>query len=635
MKLPSLNYLAQSAGQSFLRFPFSIISAALSVCIGIYLTETRYELINSLPYINMMLCSALGIGLFFCVDVFSDNKGYTRIRKFIFELLAIVILVAIYFSLPDSNSTLNRTLPYIRYSIYSITIHLLVAFIPFLGVGQLNGFWHYNRILFIRILTSFLYSGFLYGGLALALGSLDFLFDIDLHDELFGDLFIVIAGVFNTWFFVSGIPVKFDQLDDIREYPKSIKVFSQFVLLPLLILYLIILYIYATKIVFLWSWPKGIVSYLIACVGVLGILTLLLIHPYGILPGNAWIRKLSRAYYIVLFPLIILLFIAIGMRVTDYGITINRYIIILLGVWLTIVSIYFAIGKTNIKFIPVSLAVIIMIVSFGYWGMFSVSERSQVNRLKTILEQGKILKDGNIQKEIIWRRDTLPVLFASNKEDTNENLLSDSLHNEVMSILDYLDTHHGFSAIRKWYKQDIDSLIRLGINDSLGRFSVDEASHYMKSMGLSYEYKYKSSYNSYFDLSTIDSERKVINVHDYDYLVDFNVSQYVDSPNATDNFTIDNVEYTLAYSMMPEDKLRLITASDTILFDTDEIVKRLLAKHTANEYNSEIPQTEMVLQTNYKTNKMRIEFESISFDSENDSIRVRRLDGKLFIKKLL
>ncbi|HEY8934715.1 MAG TPA: DUF4153 domain-containing protein, partial [Cyclobacteriaceae bacterium] len=519
-------------------------------------------------------------------------------------------------------------------AIYSITVHLLVAFIPFFGVGRLNGFWHYNRILFIRILTSFLYSGFLYGGLALALGSLDFLFDIDLHEELFMDLFIVIAGIFNTWFFVSGIPEKFNALDDIREYPKGIKVFSQFVLLPLLVLYLIILYIYAAKIVLLWSWPKGIVSYLIACVGVLGILTLLLIHPYGTLPGNGWIKKLSRAYYVILFPLIILLFIAIGMRVIDYGITINRYIIVLLGMWLTIVSVYFAIGKTNIKFIPVSLAIIIMVVSFGYWGMFSVSERSQVNRLKTILEQGKILKDGKIQQEVIWRRDSLPLLFAHDKENTNEILLSDSLHNEVMSILDYLDTHHGFSMIRKWYKQDVDSLIRLSMNDSLKRYSVDEASHYMKTMGLSYEYKYKSSYGPYFSFSTNESERKVINVHDYDYLIDFFVNGYVDKHDASDVFMIDSTEYTLMHSTMAEDKLSLVTPNDTILFDTDEMIKRLLAKYTVNEYVSDIPRAEMTLQKSSKMYRMRIEFESINFESKNDSVKAINLSGKLFIKSL-
>ncbi len=349
MKLPSLSYLAQNAGRTFLRFPLSILCGALASAISIYMWEEKDVIENFFPFINLLLTFALGISLFFSADVLSYAKNFSIQKHTLLRAAVVIILVGIYFSLPGFDSTQNTSVPYIRYAIYSIATHLLVAFIPFLTPGKLNGFWHYNRILFVRILAAFLYSAFLFGGLALALGSLDFLFDVDLHEELYLDLFYVIAGVFNTWFFLAGIPKEFDALDDIQEYPKGIKIFSQYVLLTLLILYIVILYIYAGKIVFLWNWPKGLVSYLVACVAVLGILTLLLIHPYGNLPGNNWIKKFSRAYYFILVPLIVLLFIAIGMRVSDYGVTVNRYVIVLLGVWLTLVCRVLYLGQTEYK----------------------------------------------------------------------------------------------------------------------------------------------------------------------------------------------------------------------------------------------------------------------------------------------
>ncbi len=90
---------------------------------------------------------------------------------------------------------------------------------------------------------------------------------------------------------------------------------------------------------------------------------------------------------------------------------------------------------------------ILILVSFGYWGIFSVSERSQVARLRAILEQENILKEGKIQNEVIWLRDSLPkTLIAVDRELTNDGKMVDSLHNEVMSILDYLDDHHGFAG---------------------------------------------------------------------------------------------------------------------------------------------------------------------------------------------
>ena len=74
--------------------------------------------------------------------------------------------------------------------------------------------------------------------------ALKLLFDVSIHEELYVEIWIVTIGFFNTWFFVSGIPDDFDQLDTIYEYPKGLKIFSQYVLLPLLGLYLLILYSY-------------------------------------------------------------------------------------------------------------------------------------------------------------------------------------------------------------------------------------------------------------------------------------------------------------------------------------------------------------------------------------------------------
>jgi hypothetical protein len=629
MKLPSLQYLAQSAGKSFLRFPCTVLSAVVGVGVGVYLTEFYDEISNVFPLINLMLTAGLGIGLFFCVDVYSNNKGYERNKRLLLDLIVFVILAALYFTLPDSDSTQNTSLPYIRYSIYAISIHLVVAFIPFLDKGRLNGFWNYNKILFLRFLASLLYSGFLYGGLALALGSLDFLFDIDLHNELFLDMFIVIAGLFNTWFFISGIPETFHSLEEIREYPKGIKIFSQYVLLPLLILYLLILYIYAGKIVTLWSWPKGIVSYLIACVAVLGILTLLLMFPFGNLSGNTWIKKFSKWYYFILFPLVILLFIAIGMRVADYGITINRYSILLLGVWLTIVCSYFSFGRASIKFIPVSLAIILVAVSFGYWGIFSVSERSQVRRLEKILAQGNILKDQKVQNEVVWRKDSLSALYATTYENANESVLNDSLHNEVMSIFDYLDDHHGFSRIRNWYHQDIDSIVKLS-NEGKTRWSkMNEAEVYMRTMGLEYGHKYGTSINYEFTNSFASDAHPVTSVLGYDYVVRLGdkILFYGDDPIS---FNIDKVGYTLHYGLIKEN-LKLVSARDTLIFGADSLMTKLFERY-GKKYQTVIPANEMVLHSRNNSIVAKIQLHSISVHSEGDSLAFRSLEGDILLK---
>lgn len=460
MKLPSISYLFNKAKDSIVRFPLTILSSLISVCIAIFLVEFNDEILNFFPYINLLLTAALGIPLYFCTTIFIKKMNFNFKLKLICQIAATILLALIYFSLPNSDVTHNTSLPYIRYSIFNVIAHLLVSFIPYITSKKLNGFWNYNKVLFIRFLTSILYSGFLYIGLSLALLALNLLFDIDIHEELYFEFFIIIGGFFNTWFFVAGIPEELDELENITQYPKGLKIFSQYVLLPLLILYLIILYVYGVKILIFWDWPKGIVSYLISCVSILGILTLLLIYPYGNLKDNLWIKKFTNLYYYLLFPLIIILFIAIWLRIDDYGITINRYIIVLLGVWLSIISIYFSIRKTNIKFIPTSLAIILILMSFGPWSMFSVSENSQTKRLIKILEENSILKEGKVNNEVIWQTDSSDV-FNSGTVLTNEYLVNDSIHNEIKSILDYLDDHHGFLSIKTIFQQNIDSLIMI------------------------------------------------------------------------------------------------------------------------------------------------------------------------------
>jgi hypothetical protein len=628
MKLPSLTYLAQNAGRTFLRFPLSIICGAAGSAISIYMWEQHEVIQNYFPFVNLLLTFGLGISLFFSADVLSYAKNFPVQKQMLLRGAVAVILVGIYFSFPGLDSTQNTSVPYVRYTIYSIAVHLLVAFIPFLEAGKLNGFWQYNRILFVRILAAMLYSGFLYAGLALALGSLDFLFDVDLHDELYLDLFYVIAGVFNTWFFLAGVPSEFAGLDENEEYPRGIKIFSQYVLLTLLCLYLVILYIYACKIVFLWSWPKGLVSYLVACVAVLGILTLLLIHPYGNLPGNSWIKKFSRAYYVILLPLIVLLFIAIGMRVSDYGVTINRYVIVLLGVWLTIVCAYFISGRQNIKFIPISLAVILMLVCFGYWGIFSVSERSQVSRLRAILEQEGILKDGKIQNEVMWLHDSLPKsLIAVDRERTNDGKMVDSLHNEVASIMDYLDDHHGFASIRNWYSQDLDSIVKENNKVKTRWYKLNEARAYMETMGLEYGHKYEDSRGStYFSFSAVRSN--ILDVRTWDYLLDVQTYYY----GGGVSYMIEGESYQFLHPESVDSNAWLASSDDSVKFELVGFVKALEKKY-GQLHDDDIPQSDMLVYGESRKFTAEFQIKRIACDQLRDTLQITNLYGNILLRK--
>lgn len=633
MKLPSINYLLAQAKNGTVRYPLTLIFSLIGVSIGIYLVEYESVTPNIFPLINVMLCAAIAIPLFFCIEVFTDKNNYNQRYRILFNVVGVILLGLLYLTLPTSEQTFNTSVPYVRYAIYNLAVHLLVSFAPFIKSKEINGFWQYNKLLFIRLVTSALYSGFLFVGIMLALASLNLLFDVKIHEKLYAEIWIFIVGFFNTWFFVAGMPKNFNELDQMEEYPKGLKIFTQYILLPLLGLYLIILYSYGIKIVSLWDWPKGIVSYLITCVAVLGIFNFLLMHPYAKLEGNGWIKWTTKAYYFILVPLVVMLFIAISIRLNDYGITINRYIVYLLGIWLSLVCLYFIIGKTNIKFIPVSLFTVIVLMSFGPWSMFSVSEKSQSNRLKHILEENNFLKDGKIVNE-----QTLVIDTNYNRETfvpQNQELLNDSLKNEIKSILDYLDNHHGFNAVKEWYTQDFDEKIQQHNLKKERWQRINEAEVYMRALGLDYRHYYTSD-NGYISFSS-NYQDKLINIKGYEYETRingyyYNRNEFNKDENLVTPFSIDSNRYEFKTDLKNE--YLIIIYKNNEPFSKINLVplKEDLIKKYGMVQKYDLPQEELSLIDSSNTFNFKLVLENISFNNENNKVELNSYNGIIYFK---
>ena len=625
MKLPSLNNLLHASKNSFERFPLTIFSAIIAVFFAIYMVEYSDEITNIYPYINGMLTAALGIPLFFCAAVFTSMENSSSTKKRLFTLAAFLILIAIYFSLPSSENANSSQAAYIRYIIYNIIIHLLVSFVPYLKTQKMNGFWNYNKILFIRLWTSVLYSSVLYFGIIIALFAIESLFPIDFHNELYFDIYIFIIGIFNTWFFVSGIPTDLHALEKENTYPKGLKVFTQFILLPLLILYLSILYIYTAKICITWDWPKGIVSYLISGVSILGILAILLIHPFSNSNENSWIKKFSKIYYYLLFPLIFVLFFAITIRINDYGITVNRYLIFILGVWLFVIATYFSIGKTNIKFVPQTLALMLAVLSFGPWGMFSVSEKSQTTRLLTLLENAKLTSNHKTNNEVILHIDSLQK-FNFDQKDINQSKISDSIHNEIYSIFNYLNQYHSCKKIETIFQQNIDSILTLSKEKNKYTSATDI---YMKALGLRNSKIYNTAVESnpffYFNAKKSDFTK----INGYTYLIPIH---YYQNEKTMLKINLDDISFTEFPFKTSKKIYQLKINQSTFNFSLDKILIPLFETY-GNEQASEINPTKMTLFESNSEFDLKLEISSINISSIKNKRVVNSFNANLFIRK--
>ena len=395
-KIFSLKELMTQSRTTLSRFPLTFVFALLSAVLAIVLIENEIE---DIWWVHINVILLLGLPLFTALHVWLENLSISTLKKQLILLGGVGLMGLLMFEIPNI-----KMLPQsfaLHFFGFAILFHLLAAFLPFFRSNSIQAFWQFNKTMFLRFLLGALYSAVLYGGLSLALLALQFLFEMEIHEKIWIDLLLIIGLPFNTIFFLGGLPNDVLSLENDRSFPNGLKKFVQYVLMPLVVIYLSILYVYSAKISFLTELPQGWVTYLILAFAIAGMLALLLVSPLQQDEKSPWVKWYTKGYYWALWPLIILLFVAISTRFLEYGWTENRVIIFGLALWLAGITAYFTfLKRTNIISIPLSLFVLVAVLLLGPLSAENVAKRSQRNRLNSILtdqkwmdENGKILED--------------------------------------------------------------------------------------------------------------------------------------------------------------------------------------------------------------------------------------------------
>lgn len=382
---------------AFSRFPVALISSFAFGLIAIYLVEYNKESTE----LHRILFS-LGIGLPWMtgLHLFAENYLKSFSQKLILFSTGILFLALIYFFIaPDFDSTrLERPVRFLSFFLIS---HLLISLAAFMKSGNINRFWEFNKDALIIWIVGALYAQLIYLGLIAALFAIDNLFDAHIGYELYLDLFIIISAGFHPVYVLSNLP-KTDETEPIKvSYTKVIRLICFYILIPLTILYFLILYAYGFKIVSTWELPHGWVSSLVLGFSGMGMITYLLNYRLPHLEDNQLSFLFKKYFFYILTPLVILLFVAINRRLSDYGFTPPRYFVLITGVWLFLSCIYFIISKTdNIKLIPFSLILFLLFGTMSPFDAFRTSSSSQYNRLVSMLEDKQLLENGKIKSSL-------------------------------------------------------------------------------------------------------------------------------------------------------------------------------------------------------------------------------------------
>jgi hypothetical protein len=196
MKLPSAQQVLRDFGGTFRRFPFVIVDATLGTLAAILLID--HEGPPSATFLfNVLFAAILGIPLLIATALVAEKKKWNRTISLGANLTSLLFLVAYAFTVP-SDLSVAPNIHMLRLLILSTALHLFVAIAPFSGPREINGFWQFNKTLFIRILTALLFTVVLYAGLALAMAALDHLFGMNIPGKRYPELWILLVGMFTT-----------------------------------------------------------------------------------------------------------------------------------------------------------------------------------------------------------------------------------------------------------------------------------------------------------------------------------------------------------------------------------------------------------------------------------------------------
>ena len=624
IKLPSIQSLVQQVGSIIKRFPLTVICAILLTTSFIYLTHNGWNLKHYDQYFwaKISMCSALGLSLFLATALFSEANRFSLKGKITIQIITLGIIVGYYFTIVNYEKFNLES--FTQFTLYIIATHLFVAFAPFTGANKINGFWQFNKTLFLRGLLSGLYTCVLYGGIAIAFWLIDDLLHVKIQYTKYAYAWYLLAGVLNTFIFLAGMPKDIAELESDSSYPKGLKAFTQFVLLPLVTLYLLILYVYSAQIIIHWNLPKGYVSYLVISFSVLGILSLLLIYPLREMEENKWIKIFSRWFYVALYPLIVLLGVSIYNRILEYGITEHRYFILVLAIWLVFIAAYFLLSKKdNIKLIPVTLFILALITSTGPLGAFSVSHHSQKNRLEKLLIKDGILVNGKVIK--------------------TSKAIDDTDVANISSILHYMDEAHTLKMLQPWFNKNIDSIhgssiYYSGTPDSLCSMIGIKYEPY------SYYYRSNTYYNSNFTLSS-DTRyyRASFSVKGFEYYTDFSYRHYISEQDGSDTASVhgyfmpgtDSIDFIPYHEPC---KYALVKQGKTIA--VMELYNFISALHSKSDsimgtYGVNVPQDKFIYDMKGSDSVFyRFRFKSIEVNKIHNKYAIESLEAIILTKHL-
>lgn len=566
--------------RSLHRFPEAILLATLTVMVLIFLNhlgplDNTATIRNNLNRLAAVL--ALGIPLSLGIRLLMERlpKLHPGIKTF-FYLGAVTGLILYFcYGLPNFSMV-----PLSRYLALTLAFYLIFLFIPFFL--RRDHFELYCVVILIRFLITYFYAAVLYLGICSIVFTVNMLFAISLKGVIYFDVWLIVAGIFAPAYFLAEIPLLESEFD-IDRYPKVLKVLFLYIVVPMIIIYSVILYVYFMKIIITRSWPAGIVSNLVLWYGLICSGVFFCIHVLR--SKTKWLQKLLATFPGFLLPLLAMMFVAIGIRIRAYGATESRYFVVIACLWLTGWMLYYLLAKKvrNI-FLPVSLAFLAVFSVIGPWSAYSLSKWDQNRRFTAILMKYNMI-DG--EKLVKPDRPITPEEKA-----------------QIISLLSYFKYSHTLHDLK-----NLPENFKLSETAKVFGFQWDPDAVPDRDGKSFFHYQYQPPQNS-----------QLTNIRGFDY--------YIDIPQTNITKTDPGEKILIAYS--------LETQELTLTVQNRELYRRKVSDIASRFFKKGNPPEEKLLTVLDENARVRVFYVIESLTGQGnpatEEIKINYLNFKVFIK---
>ena len=564
------------------RFPVTVVFSLLLFIVAIFTIESDFYILpeEDLWIEYLIIAIPLSASVELVREKYLENKN----RKF---FRAINFFGTILFIFVSKMFFKN----YFAGEIINITATILIFYVLFYLIPIVYRNENREKYLQSVVGNQIITIGFsivLFLGLSAIVGTIDVLL-INLPNTIYFDNFVFSASVFGVIFFVSRLKGKDESLEN-YSLPKIVEVLICYILIPLILIYTTILYLYFVKIIFTLKMPKGVVSHLVLWYTAFSLFIIIMVTP--ITYKNKFAKFYKKFFPMISVPLILLALFSINERIFQYGITENRYLVVILVIWLLFNMILYIV-KNDVKWVLISYIFAILIAVFSPFNLVTVSINSQNKRLERLLIKNGIIQNGKI----------------TNKNDK----VSIKSKNEIMSVIDYFYNNTSelkwkkIKILGKTYEKPEDFMKVIGANDFWRSYeSIDN-----QEKGVISEISLK-----------MNDGIKMTEAKGYDYLIyDFSVSYLLDA-NETKEFDNENYKVVLKNKNL---MIKNIQKNIEVLnIDLNKIATEvyLKIKEKAKKQNQsyvELPENDLTYLSETKNSKYKIVFSDIHF-SEEDKI---------------